>query len=150
VQLKDFIKAEQILFFDQPIKEDVLSQLVDLVAKAGNIKDPLQLKEEVTYREKLMSTGIGLGIAIPHVRFVGVKDPLIAVGVAREGVLDYQAIDDVLVRVIFLVIVSKQQHKEYLQIMAQIVKSMKKEERVAQLASAPDASSVQKLLIGNT
>jgi PTS system nitrogen regulatory IIA component len=86
-------------------KERVLQQLVAPLVRGGAVGDPSRFLESLLARERMMTTGIGHGVAIPHPRrpIPGMfAEPLIVLGVCAEGT-DYDAIDEQLVRVFFLI-----------------------------------------------
>ena len=62
-----------------------------------------------------MSTAIGRGIAIPHVRLASVTDLVMAVGICRNDIIDFQSIDDTPVRLLFMIAAAYNQHSYYLQ-----------------------------------
>ncbi|MBU1078737.1 MAG: PTS sugar transporter subunit IIA [Spirochaetes bacterium] len=137
-----------ILFSDVNKKKDVLDQLITLAQKKGNIRDIKTLTEKIFYREELMSTGMGLGIAIPHVRFEGVKKPVIAIGIQPDGVKDYKSIDDKPIKIIVLIIAGKNQHKEHITLMAQIVKKLKSGQTIDDLVKADSVNKIFDILTG--
>lgn len=71
-----------------------------------------------------MSTGIGLGIGIPHIRYSGVKQPLVAVGIS-SGLSDYESIDGFCVQIILLVVVGEGQHRQHISLLSQFMKILK-------------------------
>ena len=83
-------------------KEEVLKMMVDLMSEKGNISDKEDYLKAVMAREKEGTTGVGDGIAIPHGRCSGVKEPGLAAMVLPAGV-EYEALDDELVNLIFLI-----------------------------------------------
>ncbi|MDD5477800.1 MAG: HAD-IC family P-type ATPase [Candidatus Omnitrophica bacterium] len=72
--------------------EGVIREIVDQLYKSRKIKDKKRVLESLLKREKLGSTGIGDGIAIPHARIAELKEGLIFVGISREGI-DFSSID---------------------------------------------------------
>ena len=71
-------------------------------------------------REAVMSTGIGNGIAIPHVRIPEVTAVTLGVGIAPKGI-DFGAIDNKPVHILVLFATPKDSDKEYLKLLAQVV-----------------------------
>ena len=128
MNFKDYINKDRLKVLTSDNKEGALMELIDLVALSEEIKNKKKIQEGIFHREQLMSTGIGLGIAIPHVRIEGVEDFIIAVGINSQGIKDYQSIDDIPVKIIFLIIGNKDKTKEYLQILSDIVKFLKEKD----------------------
>ena len=127
MNLKEIIKPEYCKLLTSRTKTEALLELVDLVKTGEEISDIEDLKKEIFFREQLMSTGIGQGIGIPHVRFAGVKHPVILVGVSAEGIDDYGSMDGNPVNFVFLFIVGKEQHKEYLRLLSLVSSKVKDE-----------------------
>jgi len=65
----------------------VLSEIVDHIYKNRRIKDRNQVLTSVLEREKLGSTGIGSGMAIPHARITGLEEPVIFIGISKKGII---------------------------------------------------------------
>jgi len=62
-----------------------------------------------------MSTAIGKGIAIPHVRLNSVTDLVVSIGISRCDIVDFQTLDDIPVRLLFMIAAAYNQHAYYLQ-----------------------------------
>jgi PTS system nitrogen regulatory IIA component len=65
-----------------------------------------------------MSTAIGRGIAIPHVRLLSVTDLVVSVGISKKDIIDFQGLDDQPVRLLFMIAASNNQHAYYLKTLA--------------------------------
>ncbi|MBN1602137.1 MAG: PTS sugar transporter subunit IIA [Chitinispirillaceae bacterium] len=98
-------------------KEDAINILASCFLDVPGIKDKQELVEALLYRERLMSTGIGLGVAVPHVRLPDVKSLFLGVGVSRNDITDYDSIDNKPVRIIMMVIAGKGQHQDYIRLL---------------------------------
>jgi len=94
VQLQAILSPERILFLDFPSKRDVLLELAKNLATAPQIKNSQELASEIVKREELMSTAIGKGIAIPHIRLQSVTDLVVSIGISRVDVADFNPLDD--------------------------------------------------------
>jgi len=103
------------------LKEAVIKELVQLLAKAGKLKDDTidRYVEEVMGREKISSTGIGKGIAIPHVLVTEVSEIMMAVGRSVKGV-PFNSVDGKPAHLIFLIIGPQGQNNEYLKILSKL------------------------------
>ena len=111
--LTAILKSENCLIFKNNSKEEILNGLLENLKATGKIRDIEALKKELFFREDLMSTGVGLGIAIPHVRFYETSEPVIAVGIQARGIADYQSIDGEMVKIVIMIVVGKEQHKQH-------------------------------------
>jgi mannitol/fructose-specific phosphotransferase system IIA component (Ntr-type) len=74
-------------------KEEALESMVDSMYDAEVVDDREAFRKAIHEREAVMSTGIGSGVAIPHVRINQVKRPAVGIGVSREGI-DFDTLDD--------------------------------------------------------
>jgi PTS system nitrogen regulatory IIA component len=110
-------------------------ELAQNLATAPQIKNEKELVEEILKREELMSTAIGRGIAIPHVRLSSVTDLVMSVGICKHDLIDFQTIDDPPVRILIMIAAAYNQHSYYLQTLSFFSSKLKgKEVRDALLA----------------
>lgn len=135
MRLKDFLNKEMLLLdVSQNKKEEVIRELVSLFPTHERAKEILI--DTLLNREKLGSTGVGRGIAIPHCRSLVVEKLMIAVGRSRKG-LDFGSLDGKDVHLIFLVCAPPQPKPiEYLLLLgrvAQLSKEIVKDSRVFEI-----------------
>jgi mannitol/fructose-specific phosphotransferase system IIA component (Ntr-type) len=104
-------------------KESAVEELVSLLAEAGKISDGADRVDryvsEVMSREKISSTGIGNGIAIPHILISGVNSIMMAVGRSAKGV-PFDSVDGKPAHLLFLIIGPQGQNSEYLKILSRL------------------------------
>ncbi|MBO8130191.1 MAG: PTS sugar transporter subunit IIA [Candidatus Marinimicrobia bacterium] len=98
-------------------KEEVISKLVDLLYKEGKVPDPDSAKKAVIEREKLMSTGVGRGVAIPHGKYSYIDDVVVAVGISRKGI-DFNAVDGQPVYIFILLLTPEKQPTKHLKLLS--------------------------------
>jgi PTS system nitrogen regulatory IIA component len=127
-------------------------QVVDLVGKraaAAARVEPAQVGEVLEAlwkREQILSTGIGLGIGVPHVRHEAVKDRAICVGRSKAGI-PFDAIDGKPVYAVFAILMPAGEHRHYIQVLGAIAAALKAEARRTAVFAAPDgAAFVDRLL----
>ena len=125
-KILDMLTPERIAILDVPDKETALKKLAGILAAADSIKDKQELESAIFEREKILSTSIGLGVAIPHVRLLSVNEMTIAVGVCKNGI-DYDSFDGVPVEIIFMIASPVGTHREYLSVLAKIALLLKNE-----------------------
>lgn len=102
-------------------KEEVLSELVDVLISSGNIKksDKNEILDRLKEREILGSTGIGKGVAIPHAKCTKVKKMVAVLGISKEGV-DFRSLDGELTYIFFLLIAPGETPGPHLKALAKI------------------------------
>jgi PTS system fructose-specific IIA component/PTS system nitrogen regulatory IIA component len=116
-------------------KEEVLKELVDILSKSSSITDRQKVYDSLIEREKLGSTGVGLGIAFPHARTSGTRALSIAFGRSKKGV-DFDSIDKKSVKFFFLVVSPEELHSEHLQVLAKLSLIMHKNENILKAMEA--------------
>ncbi len=127
--------------------KDALVALAENLASAPQIKNKQDLVAEILRREDLMSTAIGRGIAIPHVRLSSVTDLVVSVGVSKCDIKDFQSLDDVPVRLLFMIAAAYNQHAYYLQTLSFFSARLKAAELRDSLLACSTPQEVYELLI---
>jgi len=112
---KKIISPERIVFLNFSSKREALLALAENISTAAQINNGGELSAEILKREELMSTAIGRGIAIPHVRLSSVTDLVVSVGISQTDILDFQTLDDEPVRLLLMIAAAYNQHAYYLQ-----------------------------------
>ncbi|RLA85966.1 MAG: PTS sugar transporter subunit IIA [Deltaproteobacteria bacterium] len=105
-------------------KEGVLRELVSLLARRGKIKEEARALEVLFEREKLGSTGIGEGIAIPHGKLPDLERIVCAFGRSKKGV-DFEAVDGNPVHLVFLLLAPENSTTEHLKALARLSRLLK-------------------------
>jgi len=144
-RISEMIDETKIIDLTSTDKKNALNELLDTICKDDKITNEKVFKKEISKREKLMSTGIGYGIAIPHARHKTVKDFVIALGRKKEG-LEYESIDDKPVKLIFMIGASDTQDKEYIKVLSRLILRLKNQELVQKILSAENPSDIYELI----
>ncbi len=147
VQLKNILSPDRIVFLNHTTKHDALIQLTDNLATAPQVKDAAELQKEILKRESLMSTSVGRGIAIPHVRLASVTDLVLSVGISKVDIIDFEPVDDVPVRLLFMIAAAYNQHAYYLQTLSFFSSKMRNSELKDSLMSVENPLDAYNLLI---
>ena len=105
--ISDVLSLDRVSVFPSMYKADMLDKMILQLSKTREVQDYHALKEGVFHREALMSTGIGMGIAVPHVRLLSVKSPVMAAAVCKGPVLGYESLDGKEVRLVFMIAAGK-------------------------------------------
>jgi len=148
VQVRNILSPDRIVFLNHSTKQDALVALANTLGTAPQIKNSQELTTEILKREELMSTAIGRGIAIPHVRLASVTDLVMAVGISRTDIIDFQAIDDTPVRLLFMIAAAYNQHSYYLQTLSFFSSRLKSQELRDKLLVAETSLDAYNLLLG--
>ena len=103
MRITDLLKKESIEL-NSPVstKQGAIDKLIDLQAKAGNIRDKNAYKKDILAREQMSSTAVGDGIAIPHAKSEAVRQPGLAAITAPNGV-DYESMDGKPSNILFMI-----------------------------------------------
>ena len=147
VQIQNILSPDRILFLNYSKKRDALVALAENLAGAPQIKSRQELVAEILRREELMSTAIGRGIAIPHVRLSSVTDLVVSVGVSQVDIIDFQSLDDVPVRLLFMIAAAYNQHAYYLQTLSFFSSKLKNNDLRASLTAAKTPQEVYSPLV---
>lgn len=107
-------------------KDEIIQELVDLASKSKLVKERDELYQAVVEREKLVTTGVGYGVAFPHAKTKAVKGILIAFGRSSAGV-DFEAMDKKPVHLFFLIAAPEDAIGAHLNVMARLSYIMKSE-----------------------
>ncbi|RLA38920.1 MAG: PTS fructose transporter subunit IIA [Gammaproteobacteria bacterium] len=141
------LTPERIVLLDAPAKKEVLTRLVDLLAETPFVKNRDELLKGILAREELMSTGIGFGIGVPHVRIDSVTDLVMAVAVCKNPVADYASLDEAPVQIICMLAARSDQHTKYIRTLSSISSRLKDSDIREQIIASDDPSAICKLLI---
>ncbi len=126
-------------------KEEVIREMAGLLADAGALRDPKAYQEEIWNREHQSTTGIGMGIAIPHARTSAVKKPMVAVGVSKSG-FDYEALDGEPVNLIFMIAAGDGDGDLHLRILSELSKRLMHPEFVEAVKKCRTKAELVKVL----
>lgn len=148
IQVQNIVSPDRIVFLNHSTKRDALLALADNLANAPQIKNRQELSAEILKREELMSTAIGRGIAIPHVRLSSVTDLVVSVGISQCDIIDFQTLDDQPVRLLFMIAAAYNQHAYYLQTLSYFSTKLKNKDLRSSLLIAKTPAEAYALLLG--
>jgi len=123
------ILSEQLVMTGLPgsSKDEIIDAMIDLVAVSPKVLDKDRVREAILEREKIMSTGVGHGFAIPHGKTDAVSDIVAAFAVTAEPI-DYQSLDEKPVRLVFLLVGKDNMVGPHIKLLSRISRLMHKEE----------------------
>ena len=114
-----------------------------LEPKLGHLAEQARLA--VTEREQVAPTGLGDGVAVPHAQIDGLTEPILALGIAPEGI-DFDAPDGEPARIVFLLLLVPDRYEDEIQILASIARGAIAEEARSALLMAGDIDTAASVL----
>ena len=123
------ILEEKLVVTNLPgnFKEDIINAMIDIVGLSSKVIDKEKVRSAIFEREKIMSTGVGNGFAIPHGKTDAVSDIVAAFGITAEPI-NYQSLDEKPVRLIFLLVGKDNLVGPHIKLLSRISRLMNKEE----------------------
>lgn len=126
MKIKNLLIQDMILLGLESVeREEVLKEMAGFLKKRNRIMKEKDLYEKLTQRERLGSTAIGEGVAIPHCKMKGIKDPVVMLAVSKKGV-NFHSLDGKPSHLFFLVASSPDTPSLNLQILAAIAHLVRK------------------------
>lgn len=141
MRILDYFSEPSVLFLDSTDKNEVLASMVAHAASLGFISEAQLFKKAIFEREAIMSTGIGLQIAIPHAKLSGISD-FFVIPAILSGNSDWDSIDKQPVRLVFMIGGPSDNQIDYLKILSKITLVIKNPARRKTLMNARDAKAV--------
>jgi PTS system nitrogen regulatory IIA component len=149
IKLSRFCEDDVISFnLKGQTKDQVIAELVDLAANSQMVKNKDELLKAVLEREKLVTTGVGYGVAFPHAKTRAVKGIVIAFGRKNEGV-DFDAMDRKSVYLFFLIAAPEDAIGAHLNVMAKLSYLMKSDKNRQKLMKAKYKEDLIEVLDSN-
>ena len=144
--LLDILSADSTLVdLKGETKEDIIAELVDTLAVGDAISDRDKVLQAVLEREKITSTGIGDGIAIPHGKSDAVEKLVAALGTQRRGV-DFEALDGEPAYVFFLLVSPANVSGPHIKALARISRLLKNDDFKKKLIAAETAAEIIEII----
>lgn len=148
VTISKYLDESLIVFLDVASRDEALQALVEKLDSSGKLLDKETFYQAILEREKIVSTGIGHGVAIPHAKLKGYPDFFIAIGVQNHRGIAWNALDGSSVTLILMIGGPEDRQTEYLQILSRLTLAVKEEERRELLRKATKPKQIVQLLKG--
>ena len=140
--IKDMVIEE----LDSQNREGALKEMVNFLKRRKKIGKEKELYEKLLQREELGSTAIGEGVAIPHCKMKGVKNPIVLLAISRKSI-DFQSLDGNPSNIFFLVVSSPDNPSLNLQILAAIASLVRKSgSLLKKILNAENVSAVLEII----
>ena len=141
-----YLQPDSILLLEGETKKSVLEEIITYATTRCTLDDT-QLREAIWKREKMMTTGIGNGLALPHIRVAGFPAPLVIIGLCQKPITDYRTLDNEPVRLSVFLAADEKDQEAYLKILGSISVTLKDKETMAEiLAASPDKEKIFSIL----
>lgn len=145
MDITTLLDADRIIQIKDPTKDGAIKALVRTLAKCPEVTKEKDLAKAIHDRERILSTGIGQGIAIPHAKIASVTKFVAAIGITKPGV-DFDSIDDKPVHIIVMIAGPEGQSEEYLRILSRFTAVLKNEQVRNRVIEAKRSDQVMAIL----
>ena len=141
MKISDFLSpADVMLDVREGDKTRLLRQLSAQAAAEVGL-DPVEVSTQITKREQLGSTGVGNGVALPHARLRGLKEPFGLLARLRRGI-DFEAVDDQPVDIVFLLLLPDAPDDAQLNALACVARALRDPEALQRVRRATDREAL--------
>ena len=146
MEVNEFINQDLIkMELQSKDKDSVIEEMIDIMVENGIVSDKEEVVQKAMEREAKGTTGVGRGVAIPHVKSNAVKKAAVAFGRSSEGI-DYASMDEKPSYLFFLITVPEESHNEHLKILAQLSRNLVHDDFRDSLLEAESAEEVMEIL----
>lgn len=145
MNLSEYLSRHQVILLTGSSKKEALEQLMDLMAGEIENVSRKELARAVWKREEIMSTGIGSGLGVPHVRMEGLHRAHIAIGVSHQGLGDYESLDQEPVHVVVLIAAPAGEHETYIRLLATTADVLKNDTLRDRILTTTDEDEIYRI-----
>ncbi len=147
MKITDILSKESVIAdLTADSKKNLLEELADLASKETNL-DPRVILEALVERERLGSTGVGHGVALPHTRLLGLEKIFCAF--VRTNPVDFEAVDGKLVDLVFLLLVPEESGADHLKALSCLSKLLRDETITTALRKASNIDEIYQIICEN-
>ena len=143
----NYLQPDAVLILEGKTKKEVLEEIITYATTRCTLDD-IQLREAIWKREKMMTTGIGNGLALPHIRVAGFPAPLVIVARCEKPISidDYKTIDREPVRLVVFLAADEKDQDAYLKILGSISGKLKDKALMDEILAAPGKEEIFAIL----
>jgi nitrogen PTS system EIIA component len=145
--LYEYLDPALTCFIESDTRNEALKRLVHLLDQKGKLNNAEAFYDAILQREEMISTGIGMGIAVPHAKLQGYNSFFVAIGIHPIGI-PWDALDGVPVRLIFMIGGPEHQQTEYLRLLSGLTLALKDENRRKKMLQLNEPSEIIGLFKG--
>jgi len=144
---KALLLPDRVMVMESADKDAVLTKLVDALATSPLVKNRDGLLKGILAREELMSTGIGFGVGVPHVRIDSVSDLVMAVAVCKKPISSYASLDNKPVHIVCMLAARPDQHAKYIRTLSAVSSCLKDAETRKKIIASDDPAFIYSQLM---
>lgn len=124
-----YLDRDLVSFLQVDTRDQALKAMVEVIDASGRLDEyKAPFFQAIAERERIVSTGIGMGVAIPHAKLPDLEEFFIAIGILRQGV-EWDAVDGEPVRLVFMIGGPDDRQTDYLQILSRLTMALKDDAR---------------------
>lgn len=142
MQITDYFDKNLVSFLDVDTRDETLDHMIDLLESEGKLPDKKAFRDAILYREGLVSTGIGMGIAIPHAKLRTIDHFFISIAIQKKQGIEWNSLDKAPVRIVFMIGGPDTKQSEYLKILSMLTTAIKNPEVRKKLLKANSSQQV--------
>jgi len=147
MRLTEILKIDRIISeLKSSTKDGVINELIDQFVDDDRVVDIEKVRNSVMEREKIMSTGVGKGFAIPHAKTDGVKGLIAGFG-KISGSIDFQSLDEQPVDIIFLLVAQDNLVGPHIKLLSRISRMMNKDDFRSNLREAKTSEEIYEIFL---
>jgi nitrogen PTS system EIIA component len=143
----DYLDPNLTCFLECDTRDEALKKLVSLLEEEGKLHDSKAFYQAILQREEMISTGIGMGIAVPHAKLEGYDSFFVAIGIHPIGI-PWGSLDGVPVRLVFMIGGPERQQTEYLRLLSGLTMALKDENRRKKMLQLKETQEIIGLFKG--
>jgi len=147
MKIADILSPDAVLYnLKAKSKKQLLTELAEVAAKKTGL-DAAVVLDALVERERLGTTGIGMGVALPHTRLAKLKK--IFCGFATSEPIDFDSVDNKPVDLVFILLVPEEAGADHLKALARLSRLLRNEQTVEALRKAESAKDLYRLILEN-
>ncbi|MBO5763564.1 MAG: PTS sugar transporter subunit IIA [Lentisphaeria bacterium] len=146
-EFTSFINEESVMVLRGTTKLEIMDELITRAAELTKLSRDM-IYRMTWKREQMMTTGVGNGLALPHIRVNDIPQAIVIVGVTETPIADYQSQDDQPVRVVVFTVAPDENPEAYLQLLGSVSRKLRNQELLAKLTEGqPIEANILKTLM---
>ncbi len=148
-EFTSYINEDSVMILRGATKLEIMDELITKAAELTKLSRDM-IYRMTWKREQMMTTGVGNGLALPHIRVNDIPQPIVIVGVTEKPIADYQSQDDQPVRVVVFTVAPDENPEAYLQLLGSVSRKLRNPDLLAKLtAGDPSEANILKVLFEN-